>query len=123
MFRQYNPNPNGLMVDDCTIRALCCLCGLNWEDASLALFCLSYEMKDVQTSKDVFNSYLKKLGYTRQLIPDFCPDCYTVSDFCRDYPQDRYVVATQSHVITIIDGDHYDTWDSSNEPITYYWSK
>ena len=123
MYRHYNPNPSELMVDDCAIRALCCLEGMTWEDASLALFMRSYEMKDVQTSSNVFNSYLKNIGYIRTQISNTCPDCYTVHDFCNDNPRGKYVVATQTHVIAVIDGDNYDSWDSSNEPIIYYWSK
>ena len=123
MFRHYNPNPSNLMVDDCAIRALCCLEGMSWEDASLTMFSKAYALHDVQTSQIVFNTVLKSLGYKKHQIPNTCPDCYTVADFCNDYPTGRFVVATQSHVVAIIDGDHYDTWDSAHEPILYYWSK
>ena len=123
MFRHYNPNPSNLMVDDCAVRALCCLEGMSWEDAAIALFYQAYYMHDVQTSRNVFNSYLNKIGYQRHQIPNTCPDCYTVADFCNDNQTGRFIVATESHVVAIIDGDHYDTWDSSFEPIVYYWSK
>lgn len=123
MYRPYNPNPDGLVVDDCAIRALCCLEGMSWEDSSLALFLKSYELHDVQTSSNVFNAYLKNIGYIRQQIPNTCPDCYTIADFCNDYPIGRFIVATQTHVVAIIDGDHYDSWDSSFEPIVYFWQK
>ena len=123
MYRSYNPNPDGLVVDDCTIRAICCLEGMSWEEASLSLFLQSYELHDVQTSSNVFNTYLKRRGYIRQQIPNTCPDCYTIADFCNDNPIGRFIVATQTHVVAIIDGDHYDTWDSSFEPIIYFWKK
>ena len=123
MFKHYNPNPNGLVVDDCAIRAICCLEGIAWEDVATELFLKSYELKDVQTSINVFNSYMKNLGYVRNQVPNTCPDCYTVKDFCNDNPQGRYIVATQTHVVAIIDGNNYDTWDSSNEPIMFYWSR
>lgn len=123
MYRHYNPNPSNLMVDDCAIRALCCLEGMAWKDSAIALFIQSYHMCMTQTDKTVFNAYLNKIGYTKYQIPNTCPDCYTVADFCNDNPQGRYIVATQSHVVAIIDGDHYDTWDSSFEPILYYWGK
>ena len=123
MYRPYNPNPDGLVVDDCTIRAICCLEGMSWDEASLSLFLQSYELHDVQTSSNVFNTYLKRRGYIRQQIPNTCPDCYTIADFCNDNPTGRFIVATQTHVVAIIDGDHYDTWDSSFEPIIYFWQK
>lgn len=123
MHRHYNPNPSGLMVDDCTIRALCCLEGMSWEEASLGLYFQSFELRDVQTSQNTFNAYLKRLGYTKYQIPNTCPDCYTVADFCNDHPLGRYIVATHTHVVAIIDGDEYDTWDSGFETILYYWEK
>ena len=123
MYRPYNPNPDGLVVDDCTIRAICCLEGMSWDEASLSLFLQSYELHDVQTSSNVFNTYLKRRGYIRQQIPNTCPDCYTIADFCNDNPIGRFIVATQTHVVAIIDGDNYDSWDSSFEPIIYFWQK
>lgn len=123
MYRQYNPNPKGLTIDDCAIRALCCLEGMSWEDAAIELFLKAYEMKDVMTSQAVFNAVLRNMGYVRKQIPNTCPDCYTVTDFCNNNPIGRFIVATNSHVVAIIDGDHYDTWDSSLETVVYYWQK
>ena len=123
MFIYYNPNPLELMVNDCTIRALCRLENTGWEDVSLELFLQSYILRDVQTSSNVFNSLLKNKGYVRKRIPDTCPDCYTVLDFCKDNPSGKYIVSSQTHVISIIDGDYYDTYDSGKEPIIFYWEK
>lgn len=68
-------------------------------------------------------AYLRKIGYKRKLIPNACPDCYTVKDFCVDNPHGKYLLATGSHVIAVIDGDYYDTWDSGNEIPIYYYVK
>ena len=56
-------------------------------------------------------------------MPEECPVCYTVEDFCREYPEGTYILATGTHVVTVIDGDYYDTWESGSEPIIYYWKK
>lgn len=69
----------------------------------------------------VIGSYFYERGYTKLLIPDRCPQCYTIKAFCRDHPRGRYVVGTGVHVVAIIDGDYYDTWDSGNEVPIYYW--
>ena len=70
---------------------------------------------------NVWGSYLRKLGFKRELIPDTCPDCYTVKDFTDDHPRGRYILATGTHVIAVVDGNYIDTWDSGNEIPIYYW--
>ena len=59
----------------------------------------------------------------RYLIPNSCPDCYTVRDFCFDNPRGAFLLATGSHVVTVIDGDYYDTWNSGSEVPIYFWTK
>ena len=72
---------------------------------------------------DVWGSYLKGKGFRRFILPDTCPDCYTVKDFCLDYPYGTYLLATGSHVVAVINGDYYDAWDSGNETPIYYWTR
>ena len=71
----------------------------------------------------VWGAYLRRKGFKRHSIPETCPDCYTVSDFCRDFPHGVYVLATNGHVLAVVDGDWYDTWDSGGETPLYYWRK
>lgn len=35
----------------------------------------------------------------------------------------RYLLALDQHVVAVVDGDYYDTWDSGNEIPIYYWMK
>lgn len=32
-----------------------------------------------------------------------------------------YILALSGHVVTVVDGDWYDTWDSGGEIPIYYW--
>lgn len=75
------------------------------------------------TANRVWGAYLKDHNWKVSEIPTSCPDCYTVSDFCKDHPDGEYIVATGSHVVAVIDGDYYDAWDSGQEVPSYYWSK
>lgn len=52
-----------------------------------------------------------------------CPECYTVADFCWDNPYGYYLLATGTHAVAVIDGDYYDTWDSGNESVAYYYER
>ena len=72
-------------------------------------------------ANDVWGGYLRSLGWIRGAIPDTCPDCYTVADFAADHPYGRYVLCGRSHVVALTDGDWYDTSDSGQMPILYYW--
>ena len=82
-----------------------------------------YMMHDMPTANNVWGAYLHENGYKRYVIPNTCPDCYTVKDFCHDFPIGTYLLAIGSHVVTVINGDYYDSWDSGNEVITSYWRK
>lgn len=80
-------------------------------------------MYDMPSANRVWESWLAEEGYTRKLIPNTCPNCYTVRDFCLEHPTGKYLLATGEHVVTVENGDYYDTWDSGDEQPIYYWSK
>lgn len=80
-------------------------------------------MGDMPSSNAVWGAYLKSRGFKRYIIPNECPDCYTVKDFCKDHPKGHYILGTGTHVIAIIDGFYYDTWDSGELIPIFYWKK
>lgn len=47
----------------------------------------------------------------------------TVKDFCKENPIGTYILAISGHVVAVIDGDYFDTWDSGEEIPIYYWKK
>ena len=119
----YNPNPKQRRTDDCVIRAICKLTNTDWYYTYTQLSVCGFTKCDWGSCNEVWSSYLRKLGYHREIIPNECPDCYSVIDFCNEYPKGKYLLATGTHVVTIIDGNYYDTWDSGNEVPIYYWTK
>lgn len=123
MYRFFNPNPNGRNVGDCVIRAISFLTGQSWDKVFADIAALAYSMKDMPSSNAVWGAYLKARGFKRYVVPDTCPDCYTVKMFCLDYHYGDYLVATGTHVIGISNGDYYDAWDSGEEVIAYYWRR
>lgn len=118
-----NPNPGANRVEDCTLRALCVATGADWDTAYWELCVLGNQMKTMPNDKAVYKAYLMRHGFRAQSLPDACPDCYTVRDFCRDHPQGRYILATGGHVVAAIDGNYFDSWDSGDEVPVYVWSK
>lgn len=123
MFKYANPNPCKELVGDCVIRALSLLLNQSWNEIYDDLSFQGKMMCDMPSSNEVWSEYLYKRGFTRRIIPDTCPACYTIRKFCQDNPTGRFLLATGSHVVTVIDGDYYDTWDSGQEVPIYYFKR
>lgn len=123
MYKPYNPNPERANVGDCAIRAVCKATGQDWEHAFAGIAVQAFAWHDMPSSNRVWGAYLRMQGFTRRGLPDSCPDCYTVADFCNEHPKGCFVVATSGHVVCVQDGAWYDTWDSGGEIPLYYWAK
>lgn len=121
MWARYNPNPTGRAVGDCAVRAVAKALGTDWETAYLLICDNGYAMGDMPSSDSVWGAVLRQNGFYRQSIPNRCPDCYTAEDFCIDHPYGTYVLGFGRHVATVVDGNLYDMWDSSNEIPVYVW--
>lgn len=80
-------------------------------------------MADMPSSNAVWGAYLRNKRFTKHLLPDTCPDCYTIGDFAEDYNKGVYIVGTGSHVVTIENGIAFDTWDSLHETVLYYFTR
>ena len=123
MYSYYNPNPKGNKVGDCVIRAISKALDMCWEDVYIELTIQGYIMGDLLSSNGVWDAYLKKKGFVREIVPFECPDCYGLLEFANEHPNGTYVVGTGSHAICVQDGVIYDSWNSSNEIPIYYYHK
>lgn len=122
MYRYYNPNPVGRSsVGDCSVRAISKALKISWDDAYDLLTDAAKQMGDMPNSNSVISAVLRMHGFFKENLPNFCPDCYSIRNFARDNPVGRYVVGTGSHVVAVVDGDWYDTWDSGDEIPQYFW--
>lgn len=121
MWIRYNPNPAGRNVGDCSVRAVSKALEIDWETAYDLISDAGYNMGDMPSSDSVWGAVLRQNGFYRAAIPNYCPDCYTVRDFCKDHPIGTYVLGFGGHVATVKDGNIYDSWDSSNEIPQFYW--
>lgn len=121
MWRYFNNNPTGRVVGDCAVRAVSVALGVDWEQAFVLIADNAFDMGDMPSSNSVWGAVLRQHGFYRAAIRNDCPDCYTARDFCRDNPKGIFVLGFGNHVATVIDGDIYDSWDSSNEVPQYFW--
>lgn len=123
MYRYYNPNPYGRNVGDCTVRALSKAMDKAWSETYLALCVQGFIDGDMPSANSVWGNYLREQGYRRYIIPDTCPNCYTVADFAQEHPDGAFIVALSGHVVCVKDGAVWDSWDSGDGMPLYYWVK
>ena len=125
MYQFYNPNPVNPEggVGDCAIRAIAKALNISWEESYTKLSVNGFLMGDTISSDIVWGSVLREAGFKREVVPNTCPDCYRVADFCEDYPAGTYVIKSNNHVATVIDGILYDSWNSENKIPIYFWHK
>lgn len=123
MYVEFNNNPCKKSTDDCVVRAIAKVLGITWKDAYIKLTVQGLEDCDIISSNKVWDNFLRRIGFRRYMIPDTCPQCYTVKDFCEDHPHGKYVLATGNHAVATIDGDYFDIWDSGREPIIFYYQR
>ena len=122
-------NPSKRKTIDCVIRAVSFVLDQDWETTfiEIAVECVKYH--DMPELNYIWSGYLRQKGFRRYIIPDTCPVCYTVRDFCSDHPIGTYLLVIVSydsfggHVVAVRDGDYYDIWDSGNEVASYYYFK
>jgi hypothetical protein len=123
MYSYYNANPYKIRVGDCVIRAISKALNQSWEDTYIDLTIQGYLMGDLLSSNAVWDAYLKSKGFKRNIVPNDCPECYTIEDFCNEHPKGIFVIGTGTHCVAIENGCVFDTWNSSGECPIYYYHK
>lgn len=121
IWREFNNNPISRRVGDCAVRAVSLALGVPWERAYVLLVSNAYDMADMPSSDAVIGSVLRQNGFYRAVMPDSCPDCYTAEDFVHDNPDGTFVLFFGGHVATIIDGQVWDAFDSTQEVPIFVW--
>lgn len=122
-YQFYNPNPCGKFVEDCVVRAITQVLGIDWDTAYWDIAMQGFELCNRPDSNSVLGAYLCKHGFQRGAINSDAPELYTVKDFCEDHPKGTYVLGTGTHVIPLVNGTYFDTADSGPEIPIYYWVK
>lgn len=123
MYEYYEPNPVRTGAIDCSTRALSKALNVSWGKAYLMKTLNGLLMGNEGVADEVWGSVLRQHGFRRESIPNTCPDCYTVADFCEDHPHGTYVVKSENHAAAIVDGILYDSFNSGNKVPSFYWVK
>lgn len=123
MYVYFNPNKLARSIGDCAVRAVAKALNTDWDEAYAKMVVTGFRMGDLPSSDAVWGSVLRQNGFEKELLPSSCPECYTAEDFCQDHPSGTYVLGFGGHTATVVDGDLYDSWDSSNEIPIFYWRR
>lgn len=124
MYKYFNNNPLARRtVGDCSVRAVSKALGISWDEAHDMLADMSKQMGTIMNDNDVISAVLRMNGFYRESLPCTTRDCYTVREFAMDNPIGTYVVGTGSHVVCIINGNFFDSWNSGDESLMYFWTK
>lgn len=122
MYVKYEPNPVRSGAIDCAVRAVSKALDISWEKAYTMLSVNGFLMGNAPVGDEIWGSVLRQHGFSRYVVPTECVDCYTVEDFCIDHPHGVYVVKSDNHVATVVDGVLYDSWKSDKKIPIYYWT-
>lgn len=118
-FKYYNPSPSKRNVGDCTVRAISKALNKSWEETYVALCLEGFLCQDMPSANSTWGGYLKRCGFYRLLAPEDI----TVEEFSDLHPNGTYILALSGHVVCVRDNVVYDTWDSRNEIVLYFWQK
>lgn len=125
-YRYVNLNPLANTTGDCAVRASALATNRSWDKTYAEIADLGRQMGLMPDQGAVWGAYLRRHGFKREIIDNDCPDCYSVADFAEEYPEGVYVLAINGnpgHVVTVIDGDYFDIWDSGDEIPSFYFYK
>ena len=119
-WKEFNPNPKKRNIGDCTLRAYCAAFGIDWEEAfDLASKIAKENSSMIQYVSDKilqehFGCTIDE-KYNKKTVKG--KDRITVNEFALQHPYGKYVLHVRGHLVAVIDGRFYDSWDSGKKKI------
>lgn len=123
--KYYNPNPT--KKDDradCVVRAMCKALDKNWDEAYIELCKLGLELKAMPNDNMTWKEYLERNGFVKHSIKVVKGSRRpTVQSFAKDHKKGTFVLNVANHIVTVVDGYYYDTWDSGEKSLYGFYEK
>ena len=119
MYKFFNPHKKGTntLVGDCVKRAVVATTGMDYVDVQRRL----NEYKKVTGAKS-FNADKNPHRFVEEVLGAkkiILKNKVSAEQFCKKYPNGRYILDMDGHWSCSVDGDIYDTWDTSEELVNF----
>lgn len=123
-WENFNPNPLGKDVNDCTIRAYCAAKGIEWDTA------FDYACEVAGNEKDIINSdpvctkvMTEKLGMilnkeSKKVKPK---NRQTVMEFACTHPEGTFILLCPKHAVCVKSGRYWDSWNSGKVKVKSFY--
>jgi len=125
-YKYYQPNKKDLKDNygDCVIRSLTKALDMEWLQIFEELLPYARELQCMPNGKPCYEKYLKDKGFIYNGISNAKGTKRpTVDRFAKDHKTGTYVLRVAHHLVTVVDGFYYDTWDSGEKSLYGYWEK
>ena len=125
-FTPFNPNPSEnsdkSTKGDCVIRAFAIAADIDWLEAFDKLTAYARETYNVPNDKNCYKVVFEQFGFLKRSVGvEKGKFRMTVEDFCKTHPKGRYILRIAHHLTAVVNGKVYDTWNTANKSIYYYW--
>lgn len=128
IYKYYQPNKKDLKdkQGDCAIRAMTKFFNISWLDAFDRLVIYARENQKMINSLTNIQMYMEdnNIPYISIYRPK-AKKKMTVADFAKQYKNGSYMLYTRvgfgTHLVTVEDGQYFDTWDCGNKIVFGYW--
>ena len=133
-YKYYNANTRNKDVGDCVKRAISLALGRDYDEVSAELNKLKHDLHaEAFNLPWVYSRYLRKFNIVPENLNPTAENSVTESEFAEAHPNGTYILEVgkaklssysrfksyppADHLVTIIDGDIYDSWDSSDDVV------
>lgn len=126
VYQYYQPNKMDLkdQYGDCVIRALTKAMDLEWLEVFDQMQPLSRELQVPFNCKPCYEKYITSKSFSYVGVSNKKGSKRpTVKQFANQHREGVYILRVAHHLVTVVDGIYYDTWDSGHKSLYGYWIK
>lgn len=123
MWKYFQSSKKRKRSSDCSIRALMVAEKMTWEQSFDYLCKFARKVQDMPNETRVLSKAIESFGYKPQKIEMVNHRKPTVAEFGKEHPKGKYLIFTSGHVVCMINGNWYDTWDCGDCKVLKYFSK
>jgi hypothetical protein len=125
-FHFHNANPKNRTTTDCVFRAISTALKQDYNQTVMEMAEMTCKTGFAMNDNKGITKYLESKGWTKHSQPRKSDGTkYTGKEFCQSFinKQERCVASIGGHhVVAIVNGKVYDTWNSTDGCIGNYWT-